>query len=564
MKSFSQLLTAHIQRDGISDTELARAVGVRRQTIFRWKEGIVARPRHREDVLAIAGKLRLTPAERDELLIAAGFRPEQLPAPLAEKTPDPPAPQPPIPTSETVSAPQGPGRDPSTAEPPASQPAPAPERRPWRLWAGAGLVLLLAVTVAAFLWDRNRIPVAQPGETLVVVARFTNFAGADVGFNVAGRIAERLAAEVAAAGLPNARVASWPRAIPNTAAAQAALAQSGAQLIVWGEYDSGRVLARLLSTGLPEASLSQFEAQLASPAELSATINSTVPREVRYVALLALGQLYTSANQTANARSVLEQALAAPPDEPDARATLHFRLGLAYQLGEAPQREKAIEQYGLALEQEPGHLSARYNRGLAFLYRGKAGDLDRALVDFSGVLAQNGGYVPALIGRGVAHFFRGEEGPAIADFSRAIALDDSRHLAYYNRGLLAIRQDDRAGWEADLLRAVELAPDFADGHAALCWGYVLANEPDTALEICDRAIRLGAAPALDSRAIAHLLRGEEALARADFEAFLAWLADQPDSSPYQPLAARVRGWLAALDAGRNPVTPEVLEGLRLE
>ena len=39
MPTFSQLLKQYAERSGISDAELARAVGVRRQTIFRWKEG---------------------------------------------------------------------------------------------------------------------------------------------------------------------------------------------------------------------------------------------------------------------------------------------------------------------------------------------------------------------------------------------------------------------------------------------------------------------------------------------------------------------------------------------
>ena len=37
---------------------------------------MTARPRHREDVLAIARKLRLTSEERDRLLLATGFPPE--------------------------------------------------------------------------------------------------------------------------------------------------------------------------------------------------------------------------------------------------------------------------------------------------------------------------------------------------------------------------------------------------------------------------------------------------------------------------------------------------------
>ena len=76
MESFSQLLNQYIQRAGVSDAELARTIRVSRQTIFRWREGTTGRPRYRDDVLALAHKLRLTAAEQDQLLLAAGFRPE--------------------------------------------------------------------------------------------------------------------------------------------------------------------------------------------------------------------------------------------------------------------------------------------------------------------------------------------------------------------------------------------------------------------------------------------------------------------------------------------------------
>ena len=75
MRTFAELLREYTGRTGVSDAELARAVGVQRQTIFRWKEGTVARPRSADDVLRLASKLRLTDAERDELLLATGFPP---------------------------------------------------------------------------------------------------------------------------------------------------------------------------------------------------------------------------------------------------------------------------------------------------------------------------------------------------------------------------------------------------------------------------------------------------------------------------------------------------------
>jgi transcriptional regulator with XRE-family HTH domain len=78
MKTFAELLTQYISQAGITDSELARSIGVSRQTIFRWREGLTERPNNREDVTAIADKLRLTPEERNELLLAGGFRPESI------------------------------------------------------------------------------------------------------------------------------------------------------------------------------------------------------------------------------------------------------------------------------------------------------------------------------------------------------------------------------------------------------------------------------------------------------------------------------------------------------
>ena len=79
MRTFAEQLSEYMTRTGVSDAELARTIGVRRQTIFRWKEGLVAHPRSAEEVLRCAAKLRLTPEERDRLLLAAGFPPEAPP-----------------------------------------------------------------------------------------------------------------------------------------------------------------------------------------------------------------------------------------------------------------------------------------------------------------------------------------------------------------------------------------------------------------------------------------------------------------------------------------------------
>ena len=85
LRTFAELLTAYMDRTGIGDAELARRIPVSRPTLVRWKEGVTARPRYRDDVLRCAELLRLSSEERDEFLLAAGFSPETaVPADQAE------------------------------------------------------------------------------------------------------------------------------------------------------------------------------------------------------------------------------------------------------------------------------------------------------------------------------------------------------------------------------------------------------------------------------------------------------------------------------------------------
>jgi len=559
MQTFSQLLKRYAERIGISDAELARAVGVRRQTVFRWKEGTVARPRSRDDVLAVSRKLRLSAQEADELLIAAGFHPEgemATPALSEEEAARPDSQkQPPAQVS---------GDNPAIApELGAAQPGRQANRRLWLMGIVGGL--LLSAIAAAVLWlvGREALPVAAPGETLVVVGQFTNFTQGEIGFNVAGRIAEPLRQTFAEAALPDVRVTIWPDPIPSESEAQATLTRSGAWMVIWGEYDSGRVLARFAQADSDGPA--PVESLAASPAELFATINSDLPQEIRYLALLTLGTFYLDKGNYPQARAVLTGANASPPQETDARTALLLGLGLAYQVGDDPQPDKAIGFYDELLALAPDQLVARYNRGLAFLDRQTAGDQARALADFEGVLQRNPNFLAARIGRGVALLYRRAEGDATAalqEFSYVIQRDDQRTMAYYNRGLLAIRLDNPSLWETDLQRTVELAPEFAGGHSALCWGYVLDAEPQKALPVCDRAVALGANEALHSRGMAFAQAEEYAQASTDLRAFLGWLDQQPATSPYRVYRVQVEAWLSELAEGQNPVTREVLATLR--
>ncbi|MCX6292170.1 MAG: hypothetical protein NT126_10450 [Bacteroidetes bacterium] len=62
----------------------------------------------------------------------------------------------------------------------------------------------------------------------------------------------------------------------------------------------------------------------------------------------------------------------------------------------------------------------------------------------------------------------------ISKFTDAIAIDDTREMLYYNRGLLYENQKDDQHAQADFMKAIELKPDYFDANYAL--GTLLFNQ----------------------------------------------------------------------------------------
>ena len=608
MSTFAELLRKYIARAGITDAELARNIGVRRQTIFRWKEGIVARPRHRKDVISLAKRLRLSDEERDELLIVAGFAPESMPT-AYPSTVEPSNVDDSIDgAEETVKngAVVASNEEPSVTirlDEAAQQNEAAPAdtdnevvidqesifaRLAWTKLVPIGILLLLiggtGYWLVADAGPSSNLPepastrsgpplpaVAIETETLLLTALFKNYSQNE-GYNVAGRIEKELAEQIDLAGLKeDTRTDILYREIFDEEDAQNTLAEFNGALLIWGEYDSGRVLVNF-TTRSGKGSNTR-EKYLLPEQPILPIININVPNESRILAQLALGEHFLAKGEPIKAKTVLEKALLLEPPA-DMQKNLYFQLGRAYVA--TAQYEKSIDAYTQVLTLSPATINAHYNRGLVYYERfinesGDPADLDQAIVEYNWMLKRNPQFTNAYLNRGIAYYSRkgtGDLAAAETDFSLVAEKEPDSYRAFYNRGLLDILQNNATQWEPDLLRAKELAEPASDDYVntlvALCWGYMLEKEFKSAQSTCEEALEIAPerGDSHDSMGIVHALNGDFDAAIEQFGLYLVWLEEKPEAYYERYNGPLVEEWIAQLEVGEQPITDEVLESLR--
>ncbi len=508
MKTFAQLLTNYTERTGVTDAELARHLGVRRQTIFRWKEGLTKRPRERQDVLRLADKLRLSPEERDELLLAAGFAPETS-----------------LPTGVTRM-----GGETAPVSPPAENASSPGRALPWR-WLLIGGVILFIALAALLAWEMRNAdeppytatialgPTAAPGETLILIGQFANYGGEKLGYNVAGRLVEALREQFATSGMDDVRVQPIPEVIPTQEQAEKLGRAQNASLIIWGEYDSGRVLARVTPLE-KDASPQEVRHILDDFADLNATINTDLPEEVRWLALVAMAQVAYMNGDYDKAEKAFRQALRHYPPGGKGLDIVMFYLALLDDRKPDADLDEIIAYYTRAIDLTPGFVSALNNRSAAYMQRNAPGDLERA----------------------------------ISDLRRVVALLPDDASGRYNLGL-ALSKSDPEHLEVALTefeRAYELAPDSPGVNNALCWTLALMQQPQKAMPYCNKAVELDPSGAShDSRGIVRAQLGDFEGAISDFQYFLDHYQTANPAAYAHDAPAR-RAWIRALQQGQNP------------
>jgi tetratricopeptide (TPR) repeat protein len=173
----------------------------------------------------------------------------------------------------------------------------------------------------------------------------------------------------------------------------------------------------------------------------------------------------------------------------------------------------------------------------------KLGQLDKAVADLSRAIALNPKYAKAWCYRGENYFNQGQRDKAFADFAKAIELEPKLGDAWCSRGITynMLGQFDEA--VADLSKAIELTPTNAHAWSHRGFAYRFLGQFEKAAFDLSRCIELGLnqselvqAYRLRAQAYCHLARF--APARSDYLAALK-------CAPANPWILNELAWLLA-------------------
>jgi len=121
----------------------------------------------------------------------------------------------------------------------------------------------------------------------------------------------------------------------------------------------------------------------------------------------------------------------------------------------------AIEDYDQAIQINPKHALAYYNRGNA---RYELGNYLLAIEDYTQAIKFNPNYVNAYYNRGNTRSKLGDKQAAIEDYSQVIQINPSYTLAYFNRGNARNDLGNKKAAIKNYTKAIKFNPNYADAY----------------------------------------------------------------------------------------------------
>lgn len=145
--------------------------------------------------------------------------------------------------------------------------------------------------------------------------------------------------------------------------------------------------------------------------------------------------------------------------------------------------KNALDDFDKAIELNPYDATTYWRRGGV---RATLLDFDRAFDDYSTAIKLKPDFGAAYLDRGLVQAYsigaipRNGNG-AIADLSKAIEIDPTNPMSFYNRGKTYLLLGDKVHAIADFDRALELDPDDEKVYRARALAHEMAGNPEAAL-----------------------------------------------------------------------------------
>ena len=160
-------------------------------------------------------------------------------------------------------------------------------------------------------------------------------------------------------------------------------------------------------------------------------------------------------------------------------------------------------------------IAAAYtNRGLALA---KKGNVDAAIADYTKAIAIDPNLAWAYYSRGEAYIQKGDVDRGIADYGKAIAIDPKNFLAYNNRGAAYYYKGEVDRAISDFTKVIAIEPNYAAAYHNRAAGYYRKRELAHAIADFAKAIEINPkdAAAYNGRSVAYLYKGDFGRAIAD-------------------------------------------------
>lgn len=174
--------------------------------------------------------------------------------------------------------------------------------------------------------------------------------------------------------------------------------------------------------------------------------------------------------------------------------TAHVVSALQVELAPG-ERQRLTRRYVTSIEAYDELL-----RGLDLLGRRASADNAEARAHFERAIELEPGFARAYAGLAMTHALHAiyGHGPQVAASlekaetiaRQGLAIDETLPQLHYAMGLVEMYRGDLAAAAAEVSRAIELRPSFADGYGLMAWILHFAGRPDEGLEAMRRAIAL--------------------------------------------------------------------------